>query len=417
MIIQGKKQAVRTVWNATGTPTEKPATTSTDFKAFIDTDAVLNSNLRQLQDGIFEKYPRVDKSLIEDQQVSEEVIKQRNQDLLKVDFGQKVKDSYTGLWHNGNMFFDIDVVGTKVIGFYMIDPDTMKVIEDDYGNVIKYIQSQPGGDKEIPKNRIIHIKAPSLKTGTLGEPLLKPLDYPLHRKRTAENYLAGMIENLHPLLALNIDGNDDTQITDIQNSLRSKRSPLDPLKLITLFPDEKVQRVDTGTTSNFDAIQRYIDAQNDEIIRVVQIPPIVAGTVDNSNRSNSEIQERAVFGRTTNAWQNFVIDKLNEAFKEKAGWKGTTFEFPVEDKRKRESALIEATKFKDLGYSQDAYHEYLISQGVKINKDFAEEPVDIKGSEDLSKFESRQPRSKEGIPQNEEQRKKDAQNGTKKVNQ
>lgn len=409
--IFGKKQAIRTVFGATGVKTEKPTTPDTNYKQFIDDDAVLNSNLKQLNDAIFEFFPRVDKK---DKKTSDKKVKERNEQLEKVQFGRKVKDNFNSLWHNGNMFFEIVVIGNKLKEFYWVDADTMKVEEDDYGNVIKYIQSQPGGDKEIPKDRILHIKAPSLRTGTLGKPLLMPLKYPLNRKQVAENYLAGMVENLHPLLFLTLTEANDEQAKQLQNAIRAKRDPLDPLKLVALLPDESVGRVDTGTTDNFDSVSSYIDRQNDEIIRVVQIPPIVAGTVDNSNRSNSEIQERAVFGRTVVAWQNFLVHEFNRQFKDKLGWGDTSFEFPEADERKQEAALVRAQKLKEIGYSNEAIHDVLVESGVKIKPDFQEMDATEGGSPDLSQYDSRKPRDKAGIPQNEEKRKQDVKNGTKK---
>jgi hypothetical protein len=410
--VTGKKQAVRNVSTATGTNrNESTSSPNADYINFIDNDAVLNSNLRQLQDGVFENYPRIDDA--ENTKADE-----YNKQLEKTGFGKKFKNQFVSLWHEGNMFFEVDVVGNKLIGFYEIDANTIKTIESDKGEIISYTQTGVGNkDINLPVNKIIHIKAPSLRTGVRGKALLTPLKYPLNRKQTAENYLAGIIDNLHPLLFLELGESDDDQVTAIQNELRAKREPLDQLKIISLLTDEKVGRVDTGTTDNFEAIRNYINDQNDEIIRVVQIPPIVAGTVDNSNRSNSEIQERAVFGRTAKAWQNFFIDELNRQFEEKVGWKNFSFEFPETDDRKKEAALVRASKFKELGYTPEAIHSTLVEAGFKIEKEFVE-PEELNGiTKDINDMPSRAPRPKEGIPQNEAQRQQDVQNNTKKVSQ
>lgn len=406
-----KKQAKRNIFTATGGKEhEVTTTTDVDFVGFIDKDAVLNSNLRQLQDGVFENYPRVD--------TKDTKSEEYNKQLEKVSFGRKFKNQFAALWHNGNQFFEIDVIGNQLIGFYEIDAASMKIITNDKGEIKEYIQSGLG-EKDITfaPERIIHIKAPSLRTGVKGKPLLTPLQYPLERKEVAENYMAGMIANLHPLVFIELSDSNDTQVRAIQNEIRAPRKPLDPLKVIALLSNEKVGRVDTGNTSNFDSIQRYINDQNDEIIRVVQIPPIVAGTVDNSNRSNSEIQERAVFGRTSNSWKNFFVNELNNEFAEKVGWKDFSFEFPETDERKQEAALVRAMKFKELGYTPIAVHETLEEAGFKIKPDFVEQETDAGMTKDINDMPSRQPRPKEGIPQNEEQRQRDVQNDTKKVQQ
>lgn len=408
--VTGKKQATRNVWTATGkNPHENTTAPSTDFVQYIKDDAVLNSNLRQLQDGVFENYPRIDDAKTPNAE-------EYNKQLDRTGFGKKFKNQFAALWHNGNMYFEIDVIGNKLNGFYEIDAETMTINENDNGEIVSFTQKLgPNTNIELPKDKIIHIKAPSLRTGAKGEALLTPLIYPLARKLKAENMVAGMLNNLQTLLTVELDESDDDQAKAIQNELRKKRSPEDLVRIITLLTGEKITSTNIGTTDNFQSIQDYINAQNDEIIRVVQIPPIVAGTVDNSNRSNSEIQERAVFGRTSNAWQNFFVNELNNEFREKVGWKNPIFEFPATDDRKQEAALVRASKLKELGYSQKAIHKILIESGIKVEEDFEEIVTDT--PKDINDMPSRQPRPKEGIPQNEEKRLNDVKNGTKKESQ
>ena len=255
-----------------------------------------------------------------------------------------------------------------------------------------------------------------ISTGVWGQSFIKPLEYVLNRKRTAENYLAGMIYHLAPVVYLKTDSLDEEEAIRVRNELRSVRDPTDPLKLITLGKDEDVGRSELGSTSYFDAIQSYIDTQNNEIIRILQTPPIVAGTVDDSNRSNSEIQARYVFANTIFAWQNFLVKELNNEFVKRLGWKDVTFSFPVTDEREMEQALIRANKFKELGYSEDAIHEYLERAGIKIKADFQEIKTEAV-KKDINDMPSREPRPSTGIPQNEEERLNARANGMeRKVN-
>lgn len=410
-IVIGKKQATRNVHTATGAGENTvPALSGFNFLSYVEDDAVVNSNIRQIQDAVFEHYPRVDSKDGE----TNDKIEEYNRQLRKTNFGRHVKEQFPALFYNGNMFFEIYVVGNKLKGIYAIDPETIKTTESDTGEIIKYTQTGVGNaDIDFDPQKIIHIKAPSLRTGANGKPLMTPLRYPLVRKKEAENYLAGMIANLNPLLYMELVQDDDQQIKAIQNELRSQRKPLDPLKIITLLKDEKITRVDTGTTENFNSIFNYIEKQNDEIIRILQIPPIVAGTIDASNRSNSEIQERAVFGRTIDAWQNYFCEELRLQFEEKVGWKDFKFEFPIMDDRKQEFALVRANKFKELGYEIEAIHKTLVESGVKIEPKF----IEVEVTKDIDDMPSRQPRPKEGIPQREEDRLKDVNNKTKKVAQ
>lgn len=404
----GKRRAQRTVLTATGTKNQVPSPTPTSIKEYINKDPVLASNLRQLVTAIIEQDPRIDSKV--GKNVDFSTITKYNDQLDDVEFGELLRNALPAAFWNGNMFFELVIMGNKLKEMYVIDPETIKLEEDDYGRVTKYIQTQPSGDKVLPYDRIMHIRMPSLQTGSWGDSYLKPLEYALARKEVAENYLAGMVENLNPLIFLELlDSANEESIVQMKNELRSRRSPLEPAKILALLKDEKVGRVDMGNTANFTSIQEYIDYQNDEIIRILQIPPIVAGTVDNSNRSNSEIQERAVFGRTVSYWQNFLTKKLNKLMiKDKLKWKDVSFEFPVVDERKQEATITRALKLKELGLSNDVIHKVLNEGGIKVENDFVEEP-EINKSQDL--MDSRQPRDKGGIPQNEEARLSSRKNG------
>lgn len=408
----GKRKAQRSVLQATGTDTEiQVSQESVEIKEYLTKDPVLASNLRQLITGIIENDPVIDEK--KGKSVSESKIEIYNDQLDDVEFGELVRNALPAAFWNGNMFFEVVVIGQKLKEMYVIDPETVKILEDEKGNIISYTQTQPSGDVELPFERIVHIRMPSLKTGAWGDSYLEPLKFALARKEVAENYMAGMVENLNPMIFLELlDSANDDGVIAIKNELRAKRNPLDPAKIISLLQGEKVGRVDMGTTQNFESIQAYIDYQNSEIIRILQIPPIVAGTVDNSNRSNSEIQERAVFGRTISSWQNFIVKKFNKLLiKDKLKWKDVTFEFPLVDERKKEAAITRALKLKELGFSNNVIHKELNMSGVKVANDFIEENEDVGVKKSLDIMDSRQPRDKGGIPQNEEQRLKSRENG------
>ena len=410
----GKRQAQRTVLNATGADRIVPVgVDDIELKTYLDKDPVLASNLRQIVTAIVENDPVVDSKYNKD--VAQDKLDKYNEQLDDVEFGELLKNALPAAFWKGDMFFEVVVVGQKLKEMYVIDPETIKLEEDDRGNVKNYIQTQPTGDKTLTKERILHIRMPSLQTGAWSQSYLKPLRYALARKEVAENYLAGMVENLNPLIFLELlDNANDDGVVMIKNELRAKRSPIDPAKIISLLQGERVGRIDMGSTENFTSIQSYIDYQNAEILRILQIPPIVAGTVDNSNRSNSEIQERAVFGRTINSWQNFIVKKLNKLLiKDKLKWTDVKFEFPLVDERKQEAAITRALKLKELGFSNDVIHKELNFAGIKVDNDFIEEPEMGEGGveKSLDQMDSRQPRDKGGIPQNEKARLASRKNG------
>lgn len=410
----GKKKAIRHVSDASGaTQDETTNPTDSSIKEFLDSDAVLVSNMRRLVDNILIESPEIEP--IKGKKIAEKRISAYNEQLDKLKFYKLLRSGMYGLIWNGNMFFEYNQVGDKLTELYVIDPETIKITRDKYGNVVNYKQVTSSGDIILNKDRIIHITMDHISTGVWGQSFIKPLEFVLNRKKVAENYLAGMLYHLSPVIYVEANFTDEEEAVRVKNEMRVIRDPTDPLKIITVLPGEKVGRSELGSTAYFEAVQSYIDTQNDEIIRILQTPPIVAGTVDNSNRSNSEIQARYVFANTIFAWQNFLVKELNNELIKRLGWKDVTFSFPVTDEREMEQALIRASKFKELGYSQDAIHKYLEEAGIKIDPDFIEEMAAPTAKKDINDMPSRQPRPSTGIPQNEEARLNARANGMERT--
>jgi capsid portal protein len=192
----------------------------------------------------------------------------------------------------------------------------------------------------------------------------------------------------------------------------------DPSKinLLNIDVQEAMELYKLYTTESFNDLLAYIQKQKEAIINLVQVPPIVAGTVDNSNRSNSEIQARYTFYNTIKAFNNIIKEELDSEFLPKIGWKGVEFKFGETDRRNETDILKNAKVLReDLHFTQDAVLEYLKQNGFKIpevKKIFDEKMEEInKPQSNSSDFPSREPRSKSGIPKNEATRIEDKQMG------
>lgn len=409
----GRRSAQRSVLTATGANKENPVdSTATELKKYLNTDAVLSSNMREIQFGIFEKPMEIKRQI--GKEVSEDKVSKYNKQLDNSAFYSRTMDALPALIWNGNAFFEVDIVSGVLKGVYNIDPERMKPVTDDTGEVIEWRHRAAQKEIVIPKERIIHLRMPSLNSDLLAQSFLLPLQYTLDRKRIAENYLAGMIENLNPIIFLKfIQTAPPEELDKLKNELRASRGPIDPFKILALDSQDEIGYIQAGTTQGFQDVQSYINTLNDEIIRVLHVPPIVAGTVDNSNRSNSEIQERAVFGRTVNFFQNLLLKQLNkQLIQDRLGWKDVELTFPLRDDREKETVIVRAQKLKELGYSNDVIHKYMQENGFDLENDFVE-PEQVEGiTKDIDDMESRRPRDKGGVPQNEEERVNSRANGT-----
>lgn len=181
--------------------------------------------------------------------------------------------------------------------------------------------------------------------------------------------------------------------------------------MLEFSEDVDVELKQIFDTSDFNEIFNFIQEQRDAILAVLQVPPIVANETDDSNRSNSEVQARMVFYNTIRNMQREIIEDLEQEFLEKIGWTDVTFKIPHSDKGILLDAIKIASGLRELGYSREAIHGYLLKEGFdfpEVQKMFEEMeteiPTDKNGHRIQGNSDSREPRDKKGLPENEEDR-------------
>ena len=155
----------------------------------------------------------------------------------------------------------------------------------------------------------------------------------------------------------------------IVSQLSVKAADPDKTQIIGVPKEDQVELIKLFTTEDFNDITMYIEKQKEQIITLLQVPPIISGTVDNSNRSNSEIQARLVFYNTIRAFQNLILEELNYELLRKLHWKKVEFRFAAIDQRVDvETLKLAKTMRSDLNFTQEAVEAFLQENGFKLPK-------------------------------------------------
>jgi hypothetical protein len=325
------------------------------------------------------------------------------------------------LWH-GNAFLEVRFRGQKLKEMYNIAPDTIRIHLDDTGREVLYYTQEVNGSPvaRFSPEEIVHISIDQLESQVWGNAYTLSLKEVLLRKQVAEYYLQWLLQKnkIQPLI--NVKGEIDEEAwAHIVSQFHAKADNADLLQIINSFPDDEIEVLKIYDTSDFNAIQNYINEQKQQIMTLLQVPPIVSGQVDNSNRSNSEIQARLVFYNTIKSFQNMLIEELNSELLKKLNWNNVTFRFPSVDQRTDvETVKLAKSLREDLGWTQEAITEFLKENGFYIpnvdtlyDEALREQDMQQNDGEGDPDRESRQPRDKGGLPEREEDRQSDKQMG------
>jgi len=388
------------------------------LKDYISSDPDLAAAIRKFVDNALIETPKIVKTL--NSKVADSTVESYNQQLKEVRWYKIMRNASYSLMWSGNAFIEIKARGKKLTEAYNIDPDTMGIKKNEFGEVVAYEQTINGSHKiTFAPEEILHINLDNIEVGEWGMAFLKPLVETLLRKEIAESYLEMLIRDnkLAPLIvAKTVEQMQDDEKAIIKAGMDVAAKDPSKINLLNIDVQEAMELYKLYTTESFNDLLAYIQKQKEAIINLVQVPPIVAGTVDNSNRSNSEIQARYTFYNTIKAFNNIIKEELDSEFLPKIGWKGVEFKFGETDRRNETDILKNAKVLReDLHFTQDAVLEYLKQNGFKIpevKKIFDEKMEEInKPQSNSSDFPSREPRSKSGIPKNEATRIEDKQMG------
>ena len=384
-------------------PIKSPSTGS--LKEYIFNDPDLASNIRRFVDNVLIEAPKLVKT--DDSSLTDKTVRQYNKQLEKVRFYRLLRSAIYHLLYNGNAFFEIKFNGKKLKEMYNIDPETIEIVVDEHGEPIQYKQSVSGSPTvTFTPDEIVHISIDNFDSGVWGNSFISSLKEVLKRKEVAEYYLQWLIQNnkFAPVVNIKAEILDENYWERVVDQINFKTIDPDFIQVINTLPDEGIEKVYLNTPEYFDKILEYIDKQKEKILAVLQVPPIISGIVDNSNRSNSEVQARLVFYNTIKSFQNIVAEELNFELLGKLNWNGVKFKFRAIDQRTDVETIKIARTMKEIGIKDDVIKNFLIDNGFKISKEddlFLELPQGNQIPKDIDSFESRQPRDKAGLPQKE----------------
>jgi hypothetical protein len=254
----------------------------------------------------------------------------------------------------------------------------MKIDAQSNGDVVGYYQ-ETGGPGIKPywfEKDVVHFKLDEITTNTWSDLTIEALYETVLIKDYVRQWLMWFFGTNQMRGFYNIKNANTTKVKDFLSYL--KASEKDKSKPIIAEGEVTYQILNSFATEG-QTLREMLDWCDEQILVLLQVPPIAVGKPDSSGRSNSVEQYQALNTRVL-AIQRIVEEVTSYDLFPKIGYDSNDFVFGVLDESVRMHVFETAKIMKDMMMTDDAISEYLESQGVVFEtKDLFKSPEELAG--------------------------------------
>jgi len=258
----------------------------------------------------------------------------------------------------------------------IVKTDTMEIVNDDRGNIAGYLQVVDNPESkvqrvEFSKENIVHFAYDTIGNSLWGESEITVLGRVLYNKALAEGFLSWLLESNQFRSVIKIP--DSINEDDIENYLQMlKGGMIDRTNFLVIQGDEaEVKQL--REIEGFKEILDYIHAMRMEALSVLQVPPLLVGITDNSNRSSSEYQIRYNFYTHIYSLFRESEDEINNELLPALGIKDMELKHGIIDAQGKKDVLEIAQKLASIGANVKKLNKWLVENGMDIPTDLLEE--------------------------------------------
>ncbi len=259
----------------------------------------------------------------------------------------------------------------KVSELHVLETREMEIKQDEHGDVLGYVQMHGGKDPvNFGLDEVIHFVWIEIGSRVWGFTPFTSLLTTVATKKFAETHNRTKFQNNSPRIVWIAKEASEEQIKELISYLKLAKE--NPHKDIVVEGDIDFKKLmdNTGDDNNIN----LLDYLRTQILMAMQMPPIMVGLPDNSNRSNSEVQLRAFEGNIR-ALQRPITHKINNYLFKLLGFEQLTMEFKPIDKRGEDVDMNIAKGLKELGVKSEDVIDYLRSVGLQLPENLRiEEP-------------------------------------------
>lgn len=273
--------------------------------------------------------------------------------LDKMRWGKHLKKMYWNLLTYQSVPTElIPTVGGEIVDLRVLDTSTITPEMDRKGNIKGWIQTPVDGSKDIrwSPDKIAFIEVDNVTNGFWTIPQVRTLARLIRLKKQIlklQEWLYAT-NQFRPHMHFKNIGTDDVE--SLVDAIRGTMKEYD--KFLVTTSEEEVSVQQLTSPEIIPILNGHLDKIKNMMLTLIRVPPIIAGSVDSSNRSSSDVQARFAFANRLKSFQKDCEDEINYQIFDRIGIKSRLRHNTIDMKEDREyidmaTSLIQAGAKKD----------------------------------------------------------------------
>lgn len=330
---------------------------------------------------------------------SQSAVESAKKRLYDLRFNKHLKKMYHNLLAYQHTFIELipNKAQTKVGELRVWSPIKIEPVSTKHGEIKKYIIKQ--NTAEVVSwnlDEMVHISVDHITDGFWTYPQLKTLERLIKLKDAIMSHLLWAYQTNQFRIHFHATGLGEDDIEWFTMMLKEGMYRKDKF-LVTVGSDSMEGKQIMNPSDVVNHIEMLNKVRN-LMLTILRVPPIIAGTVDNSNRSNSEIQARFSFTTRIRSLQKDIEDEMEFYLFPKLGIKNVKLKHNIVDIKNDIELVNIAQNLLNMGASKSKTTDWLNERGLDIPPDIFELTP-----EEESEKESNKPDTGRDFPPNSDQ--------------
>lgn len=328
-------------------------------------DSIIWGGVTTLLDKIFENgWEVVDSKTQERLPATESLLKNKGLDAWQREIGM-----HFVLFQNAFGELVYTPSRDRVKELHTLDPTKTKIEVDEHGEIKSFYQEVHSQPIKWEPEEVIHVRDAGIEQNAWGETSVRSIYQAVALKYHIKKFMLWLFETNQFRGIYNPKSGDTESIKRFISFMKESERDINKPVIIEGEFTYQVMRDFAELKSMNDLLYKM----DEEILNYLQVPPIYAGLPDNSNRGNSDAQERA-FNTRVKSVQQVLAAAMNDLLKRMGIFKSTFRYKPLSIKTERE-VFENAMNLKQMGLKGEVIADYMRNHGIDLPKGDIFEPV------------------------------------------
>lgn len=309
--------------------------------------------------------------------------KEQQKKLKKLLFDRVLRKLVYNLVLYNNGFLEIVKKRGDISDLNVLETSLMRIKAEDNGDIVQYYQElgKPKSNPTWQPDLVVHYKIDDFTSNVWAESNMESLYETVLIKDYVRQWLTWFFGTNQIRPIINIKDANNIKVEELLSFMKGSEKNLS--KPLIFQGDVEVKLLQSFANEGKTVLEllNWLDQQ---ILMLMQVPPIAIGMPETSGRSNSVEQFQSMNTRVYSI-QKCLEDFTNHDLFKKIGFEDIEFEFGVLDETTRTKVFENVQLMRQSQFSDEAIVEYLESQGVVFETDKI-----LKSPEELAMMNNKQ---------------------------